>query len=244
MTIRGLLEKWAVADPGHVAVRYCEDKTWKSKTYGEMLKGVQEVAEGYGRRFALQAREENAAIILPNSPTWMEAYLAQCGTGVSVVPIDPKLHNDEVAYILRDARVKVVTTDTAHLKMMMTIAKDLPDMRGVVIVDGVLHDGQQIAGRIDVVEYGKLRLAGSRAWYDEHIAEPADIASIIYTSGTTGKPKGAMLTHANFYADIDGASRSSAHRSVRRIRFSSSCRFSTPSRSWRTSSARCTAAPR
>ncbi len=205
MTIRRFIEKWANEKPGLTAVKYCEDKVWKTKTYSEMLTGVRAVAEGYGRRFALQPREENAAIILPNTPIWMESYLAQCGTGVSVVPIDPKLHNEEVAYILKDAGVKVVTTDTAHLKMMMTIAKDLPDLRGVVIVDGVLREGQKIADRIEVVEYEKLRIEGGGAWYDEHVAEASDIASIIYTSGTTGKPKGAMLTHANFIADTAGA---------------------------------------
>ena len=205
MTIRGLLEKWAAQAPAAVALKYCENKIWKTLSYGELLKGVREVAEGYGQRFGLVPREENAAVILPNSPTWMEAYLAQCGTGVSVVPIDPKLHNDEVAYILKDAKVRVVTTDTAHLKMMMTIAKSLPDLRGVVVVDGIVHDGQKIDGRVEVVEYGKLRIAGGGAWYDAHVAESADIASIIYTSGTTGKPKGAMLAHSNFIADADGA---------------------------------------
>ena len=86
MTIRGLLEKWAAKRPDSVALRYCEDKVWKTRTYGEMLRGVREIAEGYGARFGLVPREENAAVILPNSPVWMEAYLAQCGTGVSVVP--------------------------------------------------------------------------------------------------------------------------------------------------------------
>jgi len=205
MTIRGLLEKWAASDPGHEATRHCENKTWVSRSYAEMLKSVREVAEGYGRTFALAPREENVSIILGNSPTWMDAYLAQAGTGVSVVPVDPKLHDEEVAYILRDAQVRVVTTDKAHLKMMMTIAPKLPDLRGVVVVDGVVHDGQTIDGRVKVVEYAKLRVPGGGAWYDAHVAEPGDIASIIYTSGTTGKPKGAMLAHANFIADIDGA---------------------------------------
>ena len=205
MTIRGLLEKQVASQPGVAALKYCDDKVWKCKSYGEMLTGVREVAEGYGTRFSLVPREENAAIILPNSPLWMEAYLAQCGTGVSVVPIDPKLHNDEVCYILKDARVRVVTTDAAHLKMIMIIAKDLPDLRGVVLVDGIVHDGQKIAGRIDIVEYRKLRVPGGGAWYDAHVAKEEDIASIIYTSGTTGKPKGAMLSHSNFLSDCEGA---------------------------------------
>lgn len=205
MTIRGLLEKWAKALPKAVAFKYCAKKAWRTQTYGETLKRVREIAEGYGRRFALKPREENAAIILGNGPDWIEAYLAQVGTGVSVVPIDPKLHNDEVEFILKDAEVRVVTTDKAHLKMMMMIAKNLPCLRAVVITDGVIFDGQKIDERIDVVEYSKLRVEGGGEWYDTHVAQPEDIASIIYTSGTTGKPKGAMLKHSNFIADLEGA---------------------------------------
>ena len=205
MTIRGLLEKWASERPLSTFFTYNEDKVWKTRSYSVAHQGVREIAEGYGTRFGLVPREENAAIILGNSPTWIESYLAQVGTGASVVPIDPKLHNDEVSYILRDAEVRVVTTDPQHLKMMTTIAKDLPCLRAVVVVGGVINPGQKIDGRVDVVGYEALRISGGGAWYDAHVAEPGDIASIIYTSGTTGKPKGAMLTHANFVADLEGA---------------------------------------
>ena len=205
MTIRGLFEKCVERQADKEAQKWFENKEWRVRSWKEFQSAVEEVAEGYGNSFGLKAQEDNAAIILPNSPLWMESYLAQAGTGVSVVPIDPKLHNEEVAYILNDAQVRVVTTDKAHLMMMMRIAKDLPHLKAVVITDGVVHEGQKIDDRVDVVEYSKLRVAGGSAWYAEHRAKPSDVASIIYTSGTTGKPKGAMLTHDNFVKDAEGA---------------------------------------
>ncbi len=190
--------------PRNVALRWCEDKTWKAKTWDGFHVNVRETAEGYGTRFGLKPREENVAIILPNRPEWVVSYLAQAGAGVAVVPIDPKLHNEEVFYILDNAEVTVVTTDKAHLRMFLEIAPRLPKLRGIVIVDGVIFNGQKI-GQADVVGFKSLCIRDGGEWYDQNIAQPGDVASIIYTSGTTGKPKGAMLTHSNFLHDIVGS---------------------------------------
>ena len=206
MTIRGLLEKNAAERPERNALVWCEDKVWCRRSWREHLARVRDIAEGYGTRFNLKPRVENAAIILGNSPVWLESYLAQSGAGVSVVPLDPKLHDAEVEYILADSEAVVVTTDVHHLKMMMGLAPRLPKLRGIVCVDGIINEGQSI-GNAKVVGFEKLRISGGGAWYDANVAKEEDVASIIYTSGTTGKPKGAMLTHSNFYSDIDGAFR-------------------------------------
>ena len=204
MTIRGLLEKNAAERPERNALVWCEDKVWCCRSWREHLARVRDIAEGYGTRFNLKPRVENAAIVLGNSPVWLESYLAQSGAGVSVVPLDPKLHEAEVEYILADSEAVVVTTDVHHLKMMMGLAPRLPKLRGIVCVDGIINEGQSI-GNAKVVGFEKLRISGGGAWYDANVAKEEDVASIIYTSGTTGKPKGAMLTHSNFYSDIDGA---------------------------------------
>lgn len=205
MTIRGLLEKNAKTYGGCNAFTWCQDKVWQSRTWGETYARVRDLAEGYGTRFGLEPRKDNVAIILPNCTEWIESYLAQSGAGVAVVPLDPKLHESEVEYILKDAEATVVTADKAHLRMMLNLAPSLPKLRGVVIIDGVIFEGQKIGDTVQVIGFDKLRVSGGGAWYDAHKPEPEDVASIIYTSGTTGKPKGAMLTHNNFYTDVNGA---------------------------------------
>ena len=204
MTIRSLLEQHAQEIPDAEALRSYEGKEWVSRTFAEFLADVRRTGSAYGTAFALRPREENAALILQNSPTWMEVYLACSGAGVAVVPVDPKLHNDEVAYILQDSGAVVVTTDRSHLDMMRAIVPDLPSVRAVVLVDG---EGEYEAiGSVPVRALAALRAdVRDASWYDAHVAAADDVASIIYTSGTTGKPKGAMLTHGNFTADAVGA---------------------------------------
>ena len=107
MTIRSALEEFAVKHSDHVAQVFWRGQGWVRRTYGEFLADVKATAEAYGSKFGLKPREENVAQILPNSPEWMDVYLACSGAGVSVVPLDPKLHNEEVEYILRDAEVRV-----------------------------------------------------------------------------------------------------------------------------------------
>ena len=204
MTIRGLLERNAEKNGEGLALKWCADKVWQTRTWKEWLVRVRDLAEGYGTRFNIEPGTDNTAIILGNGPEWLESYLAQSGAGVAVVPLDPKLHDAEVEYILSDAEATVVTTDKAHLKMMMSIAPKLPRLRGIVVVDGLIFEGQKI-GDVEVVGYDKLRISGGGAWYDAHVAKSEDVASIIYTSGTTGKPKGAMLTHSNFCENARGA---------------------------------------
>ena len=204
MTIRSLLEKHAQEIPDAVVLRSYEGREWVSRTFAEFLSGIRRTAAAYGEKFAVRPREEHVALILPNSPTWMESYLACSGASVAVVPIDPTLHNDEVAYILGDSGAVVVTTDRAHLDMMRAIVPGLPSVRAVVIADA---DGPfEPIGSVPVASYAALRAEEhDPAWYDAHVAEADDVASIIYTSGTTGRPKGAMLTHGNFTADAVGA---------------------------------------
>ena len=208
MTIRSYLENFAKKTPQTVALKYFVNKKWHERTYAEFLAGVRQTAEAYGTTFSLKPREENVAVILPNGPDWLEVYLACSGTGVSVVPLDPKLHPGEVEYILKDSDAVVVTTDSSHLEMMQEILPNLPKVRAVVIVDDADSLPEKI-GTVPVHGYAALKAsvaaAPSGAWYDRNVAVPEDVASVIYTSGTTGKPKGAMLTHGNFTADASGA---------------------------------------
>jgi long-chain acyl-CoA synthetase len=206
MTLRTLLDDAAARCPGAVALRCRRGQAWRQWTYAELARGVGQMAEAFSR-FNLKPRAELAALILENGPEWVEAYLANAGAGVPVVPLDPKLRASEVSHILQDSGAAAVFTDTRHLDLLANILPGLPAVRAVIVVDGGGGPLVPVAGR-PCFDYEALRESVKDLpprWFSRHKPAPQDVASVIYTSGTTGKPKGAMLTHLNFCSDALGS---------------------------------------
>ena len=206
MTVRTLLDQAVAVRPNAVALRYRRDNAWQSRTYKELAKGAAQMAEAFGR-LGLNSGEEVIALAFDNSPEWIETYLATAGAGLAVVPLDPKLRAEEIAYVLNDSGAVLIVTDVRHREMLERVLPDLPVIRAVVFVDADTSAPlPPVAGR-PCFAYEALRTDvgdGSLTWYAAHLPTPQMVASIIYTSGTTGKPKGAMLTHINFCSDAMG----------------------------------------
>jgi long-chain acyl-CoA synthetase len=206
MTIRALLDRAVLRQPNRVAVRYHRDGEWQSKTYTTFLEGVKQCSEAFGS-IGVQAGDDRVAIILENGLAWSESYLALTGVSIQVVPLDPKLKADEVAYILNNSETSTVITDLRHRALLETILPSLPKIRRVVFAEDASETYEPIDGRIcyNLDAIRKQFASGVLSFYDTHTVAPQDVASIIYTSGTTGKPKGAMLTHNNFCSDVEAA---------------------------------------
>lgn len=204
MTIRALLDRAVSCHPDRVAVRYHRDKSWHNKNYKELLTGVRQMAEAFGR-IGLKAGDDRVALILENGIEWIESYLALTGVCIQVVPLDPKLREEEVSYILDNAEVSTVITDHRHRQLLQAILPSLPKIQRVIVTEEERETLDPIAGCACYAFEAIRRLfaSGDVSFYDTHTVAPQDIASIIYTSGTTGKPKGAMLTHNNFCSDVE-----------------------------------------
>ncbi|NNL67848.1 MAG: AMP-binding protein, partial [Myxococcales bacterium] len=102
--------------------------------------------------------------------------------GGAYLPLDPAYPHDRLAYMLDDAGVGVVVTQSA-------LAQDLPP-----------HDAHVV--RID----SDPEVANAPDTRPEGGATAKDLAYVIYTSGSTGRPKGVMVEHrnvANFFAGMD-----------------------------------------
>lgn len=188
MTIRDLFDDAVVAAPNAVFQRFHNGEQWISRTYAQVQERVIRALSVL--RTLNPAVDARIALMLENSPDWQVLYLAIAATGMTVVPIDPKLRAAETAHILNDSGSFCVIA-SVRLKELLSCAGEVKR----IYIDS-------FAERINAVTSDAF--AAATEWYNTHRPSVTTIASLIYTSGTTGRPKGALLTHGNFCANVQG----------------------------------------
>lgn len=130
---------------------------------------------------------------MSNRPEYLEALFAIWHAGLVAVPVNARLHRDEVAYILDDSATAVVVTDEDHAADIEMLVGTVASLQALVVAPGE--------------QWERLTASWPAPCVDR---KPDDAAWLFYTSGTTGRPKGATLTHHNLLmmslshlADID-----------------------------------------
>ncbi|MEW5773679.1 MAG: AMP-binding protein [Thermodesulfobacteriota bacterium] len=127
-----------------------------------------------------------------NGPHWPAAYFGILACGAVAVPMDVASPAEDLEHFLETTTCRVVFT-SAPDAFAPAAGRGLLDRLVVWAADPP-------AGAVSMAEV--LAHAPGR---DLPRAGPGDAASIIFTSGTTGRPKGVVLTHANFLANSDAA---------------------------------------
>jgi acyl-CoA synthetase (AMP-forming)/AMP-acid ligase II len=132
---------------------------------------------------------ERIAYLGKNSDLYFELLLGAIKANVVMAPVNWRLAAPEVAFIVEDCKAAVLFVGPEFVALVRNIKDRLPSVRAVITTEG-----------------GAPQWRDFTAWRDAQSADdpdveisPKDIAIQLYTSGTTGKPKGAMLSHANFF---------------------------------------------
>src|SRR6476620_890764 len=136
---------------------------------------------------------DRVAIVMRNRPEYVEALFAIWHAGLVAVPVNARLHRDEIAYILEHSETAVVVTDDDHAEDVGSLVGTISTLQSAVLAPGERWDWLTTTAPAPLVG----RQGDDPAW-------------LFYTSGTTGRPKGATLTHRNllmaslsYFADID-----------------------------------------
>lgn len=144
----------------------------------------------------------------PNSAEWMVAFWGGLLRGAVAVPMDDGATPEFASRVARDASVKLIIA--AREKPALDPA--IPVLALEDLADTVRHPRV----RITVPRAGQPKSSIGQTFADEPITRD-HIAQILFTSGTTGDPRGVVLTHGNFLANLEPLERGiDAYRSYER----------------------------
>ncbi|MGW7514064.1 AMP-dependent synthetase/ligase [Streptomyces sp. NPDC054796] len=184
----------AAEDPDRAALaRKDAGGTWRDVTSGEFRDQVLALAKGLlaeGVRFG-----DRVAIMSRTRYEWTLFDFALWAIGAQVVPVYPTSSAEQVFWMLHDADVSAAIVE--HEDHAMTIGSVIGRLPGLKRLWQLNENAEAELSRAgthiddDVVHRHRLALT------------PDSTATVIYTSGTTGRPKGCVISHANFMAEAD-----------------------------------------
>lgn len=158
---------------------------------------------------------DRVALLLPNSPQFVIAYMGALKAGAVVIAFNPIYTTHEIERQLNDCGAETIVTMTRWYPQVKQVQANTRVTR--VVTTNIKEYFHPIAARLftlareqkegfrvplDRQDYSfKMMLAGAGDSKPNVPLAPDDVALLQYTGGTTGAPKGAVLTHRNLVAN-------------------------------------------
>ena len=188
---------------------YLWEKTgdkYVSTTYKEVQQEVHFFAAGLitlgvkkGDRIALMSEGRNA---------WVISELGILHAGAVNVPLSVKLEElSEIRFRIEHSEARFIIASRNQMKKIRQLYGQFPCVEKIILLD---NDGDKKENEIlfsEINEMGKTFIAKNPDILTErmNLIKGDDNANISYTSGTTADPKGIILTHRNYTANVEQA---------------------------------------
>lgn len=182
-------------------LRYKHQGVFTPISWREMARIVTDI--GLGLISLGVKRDDIVTIFSDNCWQWLAADLASQSIGAANAPIYATNSGEEAAYIINDSGSKFLfVAGGDHLKRIQGVRSKIKGLKKIIAFEAPGNTDKDIITLDELIALGEA--SKDRKAFDERLQsiEPDDLATLIYTSGTTGPPKGVMLTHGNFVANI------------------------------------------
>lgn len=180
-------------------------RAFEPTTYAETREQALEV--GAGLAAAGIRPGDKVAILSEGCNAWITSELGIFYAGAVSVPLSVKLEeSNDLLFRMRHAEVKALFVSKYQLPKIRRIRAELPQVGHIIVIGHTpLEAGETALGTLR--RMGRDYLAAHK---EEFLAigrsiRNDDYATITYTSGTTADPKGVVLTHRNYTANVEQA---------------------------------------
>lgn len=177
-------------------------------TYSETRVLVRELAAGL-IMLGVEA-DDKVAILSEGRNAWMVSELAVFYAAAVDVPLSIKLEEaNDLLFRLEHSESKWIIVSGNQLPKIRKVADKLPLLKRIIVLDEVENLLEKEVGWNAVHGRGAeaLKDAAKNSELESRtsLVRPESVANITYTSGTTADPKGIMLTHSNYTANVEQA---------------------------------------
>ena len=183
-----------------------DTNVWEPTTYEDTLKKAKRIAAGL---MAIGVQKgEKISYLSEGRDMWVIGELGVLYAGAVNVPLSIKLEeSNDLVFRVKHSDSKYIITSKFQLPKIRKILPECPMVEKVIIFDEVadMQENEMYIG--DIIAKGDEFLAKNEEMFVQRYKsiEPDDYANISYTSGTTADPKGILLTHRNYTANVEQA---------------------------------------
>lgn len=153
-------------------------------------------------------KDDKIALLSEGRNAWIVSELAILHAGAVNVPLSVKLEeSNDLIFRLVHSESRFVMVSRQQLPKIRRIMTELPLVEKVIVFDEIENLQEKEISLIPLMISGAAYLAKHPNCVTESVAQikSSDVANISYTSGTTADPKGIMLTHRNYTANVEQA---------------------------------------
>lgn len=207
------MKKQTLVDLFEISVNQFPDNTflmekigseWQHTSFAETREAVYKL--GAGLTVLGVKKGETIALLSEGRNAWIIGELAMFYAGAVNVPLSIKLEeSNDLLFRLTHSDSKYIFLSANQLPKIRKIKEQLPEIKKFIILDEIPEYEDREISINSVSRQGEIYLTDHREEFLKigQSIDNNDPATITYTSGTTADPKGVILTHRNYTANVE-----------------------------------------
>jgi long-chain acyl-CoA synthetase len=203
-TIINLFEESVKNYADNVYLWQYADNEYKGITYKQTKERVYAFAAGLMKLGLMPG--DRVTLLAEGCTDWVVSELGVLYNGAINVPMSVKLTEpEEILFRLTHSGSKMVITTKGQIQKILAISDSIPDLEYIICLNEFPNKHEKVVFANDLIKTGNKFLETHKEEFEKRFysIQENDYANICYTSGTTADPKGIILSHLNYVANIE-----------------------------------------